>query len=80
MTQARRHRDIEGKWLSQNVQRCHGCGRNFKSDRAGDKHYDRSFPHGHRCNEPEAVGLVSYQNAYGATIWKEKTRVKGPDW
>jgi uncharacterized C2H2 Zn-finger protein len=80
MTQAGRHKDDEGKWLSQNVLRCRRCGRNFKSDKAADKHYDRTLPHGHRCKEPEVVGLVSYQNTYGATIWKEKRRVKGPDW
>lgn len=79
MTQAGRHKDAEDKWLSQNVQRCRSCERNFKSDKAADRHYDRSLPYGHRCREPETVGLESYQNTYGATIWKEKRRAAGPD-
>ena len=61
-----------GEWLSQNVQVCPMCYRNFASNRAGDKHWDRKKPRGHQCLIPEEVGLSSFTNAHGAIIYRIK--------
>jgi hypothetical protein len=67
-------KDFENKYVAQNVQTCTMCGRNFSSDRAGNRHYKRYKPWGERCQEPTSVGLVPFQNKHGATIWREKVR------
>jgi len=60
-----------GEWLSQNVQVCPMCYRNFASNRAGDKHWDRKkFPDPSCCLEPENVGLKKLISTKGATIYR----------
>jgi len=72
-------KDVEDKYVARNIQTCGLCKKNFSSDRAASRHYKREKPHGERCQEPETVGLVPFQNKYGATIWREKRRAVGPD-
>jgi hypothetical protein len=58
-----------GEVLAQNVQVCNMCFRNFASDRAWEKHYDRKkYPNG--CMEPKFVGLKEYRNTFGAIIFR----------
>ena len=59
-----------GELLSQNVQVCPMCYRNFASDRAWEKHWDRKKPRGYQCLIPEEIGLVSLKNKKGATVYR----------
>jgi hypothetical protein len=58
--------------LAQDVQVCPVCYKNFSSDDAWEKHWDRKKPRGIQCQTPEEVGLISFRNARGATIYRVK--------
>ncbi len=66
------HRNrLTGERLAQNVQVCPMCYKNFASDKAWEKHWDREkFPDSSCCLEPETVGLKKFKNAFGATIYR----------
>jgi hypothetical protein len=65
------HRNgLTGERLAQNVQVCSVCFKNFASCRAGERHWDRKKPRGRQCLIPEEVGLISFKNAHGATIYR----------
>lgn len=77
MSQPGLRKDYKGKYVARNVQSCPRCEENFASDRAGNRHYKRNRPDGERCQEPTSVGLVSFQNKHGATIWREPRKEIG---
>ena len=56
--------------LAQDVQICPTCYKNFSSDDAWEKHWDRKNPRGHQCLSPSEVGLIPFQNSHGATIYR----------
>ena len=59
-----------GERLARNVQVCNMCFRNFASDRAWEKHWERkNFPDPSCCLEPETVGLRHKTNTEGSTIY-----------
>jgi hypothetical protein len=65
------HRNTKtGELLAQNTQVCVACWKNFSSDDAWEKHWDRKKPPGQRCLPPEEVGLIPFSNSFGATIYK----------
>ena len=60
-----------GERLARNVQVCNMCFRNFASDRAWEKHWERkNFPDPSCCLEPETVGLKEFRNTFGARIYR----------
>ena len=62
---------VTGEKLAQNVQVCNMCFRNFASDRAWEKHWERkNFPDSSCCLEPDAVGLKEFKNTFGSTIYR----------
>jgi len=62
---------VTGEKLAQNVQVCNMCFRNFASDRAWEKHWDRKkFPDPSCCLEPETVGLEEFTNTFGSIIYR----------
>ncbi len=71
MSQAGMHRNKKtGEELARNVQVCNMCFRNFASDRAWEKHWERkNFPDSSCCLDPEAVGLRIKINTKGSTIY-----------
>jgi len=59
-----------GERLARNVQVCNMCFRNFASDRAWEKHWDRKkFPDPSCCQDPDTVGLRYKTNTEGSTIY-----------
>jgi hypothetical protein len=73
MTQAFTHRNrITGEVLAQNIQVCPVCYKNFSSDRAWEKHWERKNPRGEQCLIPEEVGLIPIRNTYGSIIYRSK--------
>jgi hypothetical protein len=67
------HRNHQtGEVLAQNVQVCTMCWKNFSSDDAWEKHWDRKKLRGQRCMNPEEVGLVAFSNTKGATIYRTR--------
>jgi hypothetical protein len=59
-----------GERLARNVQVCNMCFRNFASDRAWEKHWDRKkFPDPSCCQDPDTVGLGHKTNTEGSTIY-----------
>ena len=69
------HKDLlTGQMLAQDVQICTMCFRNFASDDAWEKHWERKNLRGNQCLNPDEVGLISFQNAHGATIYRVKPR------
>lgn len=69
------HKDqVTGQRLAQDVQICTMCLRNFASDDAWEKHWERKNPRGNQCLSPEEVGLISFKNVHGATIYRTKPR------
>ena len=71
MTQQGMHRNKKtGELVARNVQVCTMCFRNFASDRAWEKHWDRkNFPDSSCCLDPEVVGLRIKTNTKGSTIY-----------
>ena len=65
---------LTGLRLAQDVQICNVCLLNFASDDAWEKHWVRKNPRGEQCLNPDEVGLISFLNAHGATIYRMKTR------
>lgn len=64
------HRNSKtGEVLAQNVQVCPMCWKNFSSDDAWEKHWDRKKPRGQQCLDPSEIGLKAFQNRKGATIY-----------
>ena len=61
---------LTGEVLAQDVQICPTCYKNFSSDDAWEKHWDRKKPRGFQCLIPEEVGLVAFRNTRGATIFR----------
>jgi hypothetical protein len=61
-----------GEVLAQDVQICTMCFRNFASDDAWEKHWERKNPRGNQCLDPTEVGLISFRNSRGATIYRLK--------
>jgi hypothetical protein len=61
-----------GEVLAQNVQVCTMCWKNFASDKAWEKHWDRKKIPGQRCVNPEEVGLIPIGNTKGATIYRTR--------
>ena len=60
-----------GEELARNVQVCNMCFRNFASDRAWEKHWDRKkFPDPSCCLEPENIGLKEFTNTFGSIIYR----------
>jgi len=60
-----------GERLARNVQVCNMCFRNFASDRAWEKHWERKkFPDPSCCLEPETVGLMEFKNTFGSVIYR----------
>jgi len=72
MVQAGTHINTKtGEKLARNVQICPMCFRNFASDRAWEKHWDRKkFPDPSCCLEPESIGLKVLVNTFGAVIYR----------
>ena len=71
----RTHRNkVSGLMLAQDVQICTMCFRNFASDDAWEKHWERKNPRGQQCLNPGEVGLISFTNTHGATIYRTKQR------
>ncbi len=67
------HRNkLTGEVLAQDVQICPTCYKNFSSDDAWEKHWDRKKPRGFQCQIPEEVGLVAFRNARGAIIYRTR--------
>jgi hypothetical protein len=64
-----------GEVLAQDVQICTMCWKNFSSDDAWEKHFDREkYPDPNCCQAPETVGLVPFVNTRGSIIYRvEKT-------
>ena len=71
MTQQGMHRNKKtGELVARNVQVCTMCFRNFASDRAWEKHWDRKkFPDPSCCQDPDSVGLRHKTNTKGSTIY-----------
>lgn len=63
---------VTGEVLAQGVQICTECWRNFSSDDAWEKHWDRKKPRKQRCLDPVDVGLLEFQNKSGSTIYRTK--------
>jgi hypothetical protein len=61
-----------GEVLSQDVQICTMCWKNFSSDDAWEKHWDRKNSRGNQCLIPEEVGLIPIHNVHGATIYRRE--------
>jgi len=61
---------MTGEWLAQDVQICPGCWKNFSSDDAWEKHWNRRKSFGQQCLDPKDVGLIPFTNAHGATIYR----------
>ena len=60
-----------GELLAQDVQVCTMCWKNFSSDDAWERHFDRKkYPDPSCCLEPTSAGLVSFKNIRGATIYR----------
>ena len=73
MAQPGLHRnEPTGELVAQNVQICTVCFRNFASDDAADKHWDRKKPRFEQCLIPEEVGLISSLDSRGSTIYRVK--------
>ena len=74
MTQQGTHKNsITGERLARNVQVCNMCFRNFASDRAWEKHWDRkNFPDLSCCLAPETVGLEEFKNTFGSVIYRDR--------
>jgi len=72
MAQQGTHKNrVTGERLARNVQVCNMCFRNFASDRAWEKHWERKkFPDPSCCLEPEAVGLKAFINTFGAIVYR----------
>lgn len=66
--------DITGEVLAQDVQICTMCWKNFSSDDAWERHWERKNPQGQQCLNPEEVGLISFHNIHGAIIYRTKPR------
>lgn len=67
------HRNSKtGELLAQNVQVCPMCWKNFSSDDAWEKHWDRKKSRGQQCLDPVAVGLLEFQNKSGSTIYRTR--------
>jgi hypothetical protein len=71
MTQAGLHRNKKtGEWVARNVQVCTMCFRNFASDRAWEKHWERkNFPDSSCCLDPTTVGLRHKTDTRGSMIY-----------
>jgi hypothetical protein len=68
------HRNkLTGEVLAQGVQICTKCWKNFSSDDAWEKHWDRKKSRGLQCQSPESVGLLPHTNAAGATVYRVST-------
>lgn len=61
-----------GELLAQNVQVCPMCWKNFSSDDAWEKHWDRKKIRGQQCLHPIEVGLMEFQNKSGSTIYRTR--------
>lgn len=67
------HRNSKtGELLAQNVQVCSMCWKNFSSDDAWEKHWDRKKSRGRQCLDPVEVGLMAFQNKSGSTIYRTR--------
>lgn len=67
------HRNSKsGEVLAQNVQVCPMCWKNFSSDDAWEKHWDRKKPRGQQCLDPDEVGLTPFQNKSGSRIYRTR--------
>ena len=65
---------ISGEELAQGTQICPTCYKNFASDDAWEKHWERKNPRGQQCLNPGEVGLIPFTNTHGATIYRTKPR------
>lgn len=63
---------LTGEVLAQDVQICAVCYKNFSSDDAWEKHWDRKKPKGFQCSNPEEVGLKKFTNTFGSEIYRTK--------
>ena len=67
----RLHRNkLTGEVLAQDVQVCAMCYKNFSSDDAWEKHWDRKKPKGFQCSNPEEIGLIGITNTFGSTVYR----------
>ena len=62
---------ITGERLAQGTQICTRCYKNFASDDAWEKHWERKNSRGIQCLIPENIGLIKYTNTFGSTIYKK---------
>lgn len=67
------HRNkLTGELLAQDVQICPMCHKNFSSDDAWEKHWDRKKPKGFQCSNPDEIGLTKFTNTFGSEIYRTK--------
>jgi hypothetical protein len=63
---------ITGEWVAQGTQVCTRCYKNFASDDAWEKHWDRKKSRGSQCDIPEDIGLVKFTNTFGSAIYRTR--------
>ena len=69
----RLHRNnVTKELLAQDVQVCTVCWKNFSSDDAWEKHWDRKKPRGSQCDVPEDIGLIKFTNTFGSAIYRTR--------
>jgi len=61
-----------GELLAQDVQICTICNKNFSSDDAWEKHWDRKKPRGFQCSNPDEIGLMKFTNTFGSAIYRTR--------
>ena len=67
------HRNTKtGELLAQSVQVCPMCWKNFSSDDAWEKHWDRKKSRGENCLDPIEVGLTAFLNKSGSIIYRTR--------
>jgi len=63
---------LTGEVLAQDVQICPTCYKNFSSDDAWEKHWDRKKPKGFQCSNPDEIGLTKFINTFGSEIYRTR--------
>jgi len=64
---------ITNEVLAQDVQICPSCWKNFSSDDAWEKHWDRKKPKGFQCSKPEEIGLIGTTNTFGSIVYRMRS-------
>jgi hypothetical protein len=62
---------MTGERLAQGTQVCTSCYKNFASDDAWEKHWERKNIRGNQCLNPDGIGLISFRNTHGAVIYRD---------